>query len=108
MFSFSKKNNGKCRYKNGILFPSLKNESCKDNNIDTFAEINKPHFIPPIVYGEVKSKKNPQGKTILFYNHYDVQPKRILSNYGKIMKLLVVKLKEIIFMEEAHQMIKVN
>ncbi len=30
--------------------------------------------IPPIVYGEVKSKSNPNGKTILFYNHYDVQP----------------------------------
>ena len=30
--------------------------------------------IPPIVYGEVKSKSNPSGKTILFYNHYDVQP----------------------------------
>jgi acetylornithine deacetylase/succinyl-diaminopimelate desuccinylase-like protein len=29
--------------------------------------------IPPIVYGEVKSKQNPL-KTILFYNHYDVQP----------------------------------
>lgn len=29
--------------------------------------------IPPIVYGEVKSKKNP-SKTLLFYNHYDVQP----------------------------------
>ena len=29
--------------------------------------------IPPIVYGEVKSKQNP-SKTILFYNHYDVQP----------------------------------
>ncbi len=28
---------------------------------------------PPLVYGEVKSKKNP-GKTLLFYNHYDVQP----------------------------------
>ena len=30
--------------------------------------------IPPIVYGEVKSKSNPNAKTILFYNHYDVQP----------------------------------
>ena len=30
--------------------------------------------IPPVVYGEVKSKSNPNGKTILFYNHYDVQP----------------------------------
>lgn len=29
--------------------------------------------IAPIVYGEVRSKKNPD-KTILFYNHYDVQP----------------------------------
>ena len=29
--------------------------------------------VPPIVYGEVHSKKNPK-KTILFYNHYDVQP----------------------------------
>jgi acetylornithine deacetylase/succinyl-diaminopimelate desuccinylase-like protein len=30
--------------------------------------------IPPLVYGEVKSKSNSNGKTILFYNHYDVQP----------------------------------
>jgi acetylornithine deacetylase/succinyl-diaminopimelate desuccinylase-like protein len=30
--------------------------------------------IPPVVYGEVISKSNPSGKTILFYNHYDVQP----------------------------------
>jgi acetylornithine deacetylase/succinyl-diaminopimelate desuccinylase-like protein len=29
--------------------------------------------IPPVVYGEVKSKQNPK-KTLLFYNHYDVQP----------------------------------
>jgi acetylornithine deacetylase/succinyl-diaminopimelate desuccinylase-like protein len=35
----------------------------------------KPHLgFPPIVYGEAKSKSNPHGKTILFYNHYDVQP----------------------------------
>ena len=27
----------------------------------------------PVVYGEVRSKANP-AKTILFYNHYDVQP----------------------------------
>ena len=30
--------------------------------------------VPPLVYGEIKSKSNPNGKTILFYNHYDVQP----------------------------------
>jgi acetylornithine deacetylase/succinyl-diaminopimelate desuccinylase-like protein len=29
--------------------------------------------VAPLVYGEVKSKKNP-NKTLLFYNHYDVQP----------------------------------
>ena len=29
--------------------------------------------IAPVVYGEVKSKTN-SGKTLLFYNHYDVQP----------------------------------
>ncbi len=29
--------------------------------------------IPPVVYGEVKSKQNSK-KTLLFYNHYDVQP----------------------------------
>ena len=35
-------------------------------------EISKQ--VPPIVFGEVKSKSNPNSKTILFYNHYDVQP----------------------------------
>ena len=34
--------------------------------------------IPPIVYGEVKSKSN-SNKTILFYNHYDVQPEEPLE-----------------------------
>ena len=29
--------------------------------------------VPPIVFGEIKSKQNP-GKTLMFYNHYDVQP----------------------------------
>jgi acetylornithine deacetylase/succinyl-diaminopimelate desuccinylase-like protein len=28
--------------------------------------------VAPLVYGELKSKKG--GKTVLFYNHYDVQP----------------------------------
>jgi acetylornithine deacetylase/succinyl-diaminopimelate desuccinylase-like protein len=27
----------------------------------------------PLVYGEIKSKKNPK-RTVIFYNHYDVQP----------------------------------
>lgn len=29
--------------------------------------------VPPAIYGEVKSRQNPD-KTLLFYNHYDVQP----------------------------------
>jgi acetylornithine deacetylase/succinyl-diaminopimelate desuccinylase-like protein len=36
--------------------------------------LDRNEDVPPIVYGEVKSKANPNGKTILFYNHYDVQP----------------------------------
>lgn len=35
--------------------------------------LNEDKSIPPLVYAEVKSKSNP-NKTILFYNHYDVQP----------------------------------
>jgi acetylornithine deacetylase/succinyl-diaminopimelate desuccinylase-like protein len=30
--------------------------------------------VPPLVYGEINSKSNPTGKTLMFYNHYDVQP----------------------------------
>jgi acetylornithine deacetylase/succinyl-diaminopimelate desuccinylase-like protein len=29
--------------------------------------------VAPLVYGELKSKQNPR-KTLMFYNHYDVQP----------------------------------
>ncbi len=29
--------------------------------------------VAPVVYGEIKSKHNPK-KTLMFYNHYDVQP----------------------------------
>jgi acetylornithine deacetylase/succinyl-diaminopimelate desuccinylase-like protein len=40
---------------------------------------NAKKDVPPIVYGEVKSKANPNGRTILFYNHYDVQPEEPLE-----------------------------
>ena len=37
------------------------------------SEILRLKNVAPIVYGEVKSKMNP-NKTLMFYNHYDVQP----------------------------------
>ncbi len=43
-------------------------------NIEDQIESGITKQVPPIVFGEVKSKSNPHSKTILFYNHYDVQP----------------------------------
>ena len=37
------------------------------------SEILKIKDAAPLVYGEIKSNSNPE-KTLLFYNHYDVQP----------------------------------
>ena len=34
----------------------------------------KKKDIPSVIFGEVRSKTNPNSKTLLFYNHYDVQP----------------------------------
>lgn len=35
---------------------------------------DKSQQAPPIVFGQINSKSNPTSKTIMFYNHYDVQP----------------------------------
>lgn len=50
---------------------TLVNQLLKKSGISS--EILRLKGVAPLVYGEVKSKKNP-NKTLLFYNHYDVQP----------------------------------
>jgi hypothetical protein len=63
---------------------------------------------PPIVFGEVKSKANPNGKTILFYSiTITMYSLRTQLSYG--MKLhLVEKLKGISSLGVERQTIKVN
>ena len=43
----------------------------KDGNLD-----DPSSAAPPIVYGEVNTKRKTNGpaRTLMFYNHYDVQP----------------------------------
>lgn len=49
----------------------LVRDELKKSGIHT--EILRLGSAAPLVYAEIKSKKNPH-KTLLFYNHYDVQP----------------------------------
>src|SRR5918994_212304 len=54
-----------------------------DSKMNNTRNINATTTPPPIVYGEVKSKANPNGKAILFYNHYDVQPEDQIELWDK-------------------------
>lgn len=61
------------------LVSQIMKKSGIDSEILFLDEEGKPSShpsstIPPIVFGQVKSKSNPTGPTLLFYNHYDVQP----------------------------------
>ena len=64
----------KAGIKTELLYLQENNTNCKNNHLKIYSENNNVCSIPPLIYGEVKSKKNPTGKTLLFYNHYDVQP----------------------------------
>jgi acetylornithine deacetylase/succinyl-diaminopimelate desuccinylase-like protein len=64
----------KAGIKTELLYLQENNTNCKNNHLKIYSESNNVCSIPPLIYGEVKSKKNPNGKTLLFYNHYDVQP----------------------------------
>ena len=48
---------------------ALPQDSKRNDDVDK-------EYIPPVVFGEVKTKRKMNGrtKTLLFYNHYDVQP----------------------------------
>ena len=54
-----------------MVRPGIKSEVL---NLGRHESNQKKEAIAPIVYGEVKCNMNPDAKTILFYNHYDVQP----------------------------------
>lgn len=62
---------------NNDKYTEAEEEDNNSSNIPSPPATQPPGLLSlplPIVYGEVKSKSNPNGKTILFYNHYDVQP----------------------------------
>jgi hypothetical protein len=58
----------------------LDKDSKTKDNTRTIGTSTPP---PRIVYGEVKSKANPNGKTFLFYNPYEVPPE-VPVRYGTL------------------------
>ena len=57
-----------------LLYLQENKTNNKNNNLKINSEIDSICTMPPLIYGEVKSKRNPNGKTLLFYNHNDLQP----------------------------------
>ena len=71
--------NAKLLYLDTNRLQEKENINVKDESSSTKPlPLSLPPTLPPqppsIVQVEVKSKSNPNGKTILFYNHYNVQP----------------------------------
>jgi acetylornithine deacetylase/succinyl-diaminopimelate desuccinylase-like protein len=64
----------KAGIKTELFFPQQTKARPKSSGFSINSELDIDNFLPPLIYGEVRSKGNPQGKTLLFYNHYDVQP----------------------------------
>ena len=50
-------------------------------NLDGITAAVAVAAVAPIIYGQIQSKKNPNSKTLLFYNHYDVQPAEPLDQW---------------------------
>ncbi|HEX2487332.1 MAG TPA: hypothetical protein VHJ57_01965, partial [Nitrososphaeraceae archaeon] len=53
----------KAGIKTELLFPQQKKDIVTDNNFNIEPKIDRHNLSPPIIYGEVQSKRNPQGKT---------------------------------------------
>ena len=47
------------------------------NDVGATTRVLRLVGVAPLIYGELKSKR--QGKTLMFYNHYDVQPEEPLE-----------------------------
>ena len=75
-------------------------------NLGRYEGNQKKEATAPIVYGEVRSKENPNAKTILFYHHYDVQPEEPVEFWT--LTHLVARWTVIISTGGVQQMIKVS